>query len=148
MTIEEYSNLFDRGVREVTNDFAQMALASVQDGLALAKLRVLERGEDADGNNFSVYSDAWAKDRASRGRQTEHKDFFDKGDLQASVYGDIDEQGNNTVSVTVRAHGQQNVDKLRGNSNREGGFIFASNKEEIELINDLFLQKIAEKLPT
>jgi len=128
-------------LNELVETRNQHAIESAGDLTALTKIRILERGEDYEGNPFSNYSTPYAKFRRDTGRQDKWKDYNYSGALHASVYPEVTEETQNSVTVEIRPHGSLSELKAQSGSNREGEFIFRPSEEEIDIFNDIYLER-------
>jgi hypothetical protein len=98
---------------------------------ARIKSRIQGSGKNYLNQQFSPYTPAYAKQRQKAGAQTNYVDFTRTGRLFASVYPDTDENSA-VVTVVISAHGQDNIDKVRG-AERKRGNILRPSQDELDL---------------
>ena len=97
----------------------------------LIKLRIQGSGENYLNTKFSPYTPGYAKQRTKKGFQTSYVDFTRTGRLWASVYPDTDENATG-VTIVITAHGQDNIDKVKGAEKKRGN-ILRPSREELDL---------------
>ena len=110
---------------------------------ALIKIRVQGSGENYLNTKLSPYSKDYAKKRLIAGFQIINKDYTRTGRFWASVYAEIDKDGNTIFTIIITAHGQDNIDKAIGAQKKDGN-ILRPSQEELDLAeeaNNLRVQK-------
>ncbi len=116
-------------IREREAEAMRMAL----DGIALVKLRIQTKGQNAALEQFSPYAPAYAKERKASGYQVSYVDFTRTGQMWASVRPVV-ESNNDTQTVVVigstNARGQGIIEGARP----KRGDILAFSRQEIDLI--------------
>ena len=112
---------------------------------ALIKIRVQGSGENYLNTKFSPYSPSYAPQRAKAGFQISYKDFTRTGRFFASVYAEIDKDGNTTYTIIITPHGQDNIDKAIGAQKKDGN-ILRPSQEELDLAEQANNARVAKYL--
>jgi hypothetical protein len=110
---------------------------------ALIKIRIQGSGENYLNTKFSPYSPSYAPQRAKAGFQISYKDFTRTGRFFASVYAEVDKDGNTIFTIIITPHGQDNINKALGAQKKDGN-ILRPSQEELNLAeeaNNLRVQK-------
>lgn len=145
MGLKERANEIQRLVAEVQAEQADEALQIGFDLLGLIKARVQQNGLNAEGNQFSDYSPAYARrGRAELGYQTNYKDFTRTGKLLAEANAQVEGQSGATVQVSIGPTGQLNIDKTAG-ALKQGDEIFRTSQAERDLVMRAYAQRIISK---
>jgi hypothetical protein len=111
---------------------------------ALIKLRIQGSGENYLNQRFSPYTPDYAKQRQKAGAQTNYVDFTRTGRLWTSVYPDTDENSA-VVTVIISAHGQDNVNKVKGAEKKRGNILRPSG-EELKLAQEANAERVRKYL--
>jgi hypothetical protein len=111
---------------------------------ALIKIRIQGSGQNYLNTRFSPYTKDYAKQRAAKGAQTSYVDFTVSGRLFASVYPEVD-TASGIVTVEITAHGQDNIDKIRGAVKKRGN-ILRPAADELQLAEQANNERVRKYL--
>lgn len=135
MTPQEFNRQIDDRLQMLRANRPREVLTIAQELKTAVQLRIQTRGEDFTGAAFVGYSRSWAKNRQSRGRQTNYVDFTDTGRLWANIQPAILSNTKDQTIVEVTARNRQDQDKLRGAKSlpksKPRGNILIPNAKEI-----------------
>ena len=111
------------------------ALRIAFDALALTKLRIQTKGENADNSPFPPYVPGYAKERQAAGYQVGFVDFTRTGRLWANVQPRVEASNVFYATVVVEGSEQRSKDIIQG-AKRKRGNILRPSREELEFIRD------------
>jgi len=131
MNARDFAAKLRQNAQDLRNNREQEVRTIAADLVALIKLRIQQGGENYLNTSFSPYTPGYAQQRQKKGFQIGHVDFTRSGRMFASVYPDTDENGTG-VTVVITAHGQDNIDKVKGAEKKRGN-ILRPSAEELDL---------------
>jgi predicted lipoprotein len=129
---------------ELRRNREQEVKTIASDLVALIKIRIQGSGQNYLNTRFSPYTKDYAKQRAAKGAQISYVDFTRSGRLFASVYPETDNSAG-VVTVEITAHGQDNIDKVRGAVKKRGN-ILRPSKEELQLAEQANQERVKKYL--
>lgn len=150
MTPQEFNRQIDDRLQQLRANRPREVLIISQELKTAVQLRIQTRGENFLGASFIGYSRSWAKDRKSRGRQTNYVDFTDTGRLWANIQPAILSNTKDQTIVEVTARDRENQDKLRGARSlprsAPRGNILIPNQKEIGLASEANRRRLLKYL--
>lgn len=130
MTFDEFQAKLNAVRTTVISNRARLALLAAHDLSATIKLRIQEKGEDANGSQFSPYTPQYAiKGRKQKGYQAEYVDFTRTGRMMANIQPQVASDTQQKTLVVITARSQQERAKLRGQGRKRGNIIRPSQNE-------------------
>lgn len=133
MGIKDAGQRWEKVALKLEREQGEQALQVGFDLLGLVKARVQRDGINAEGQQFSSYSPAYAKrGRAELGYQRQYKDFTRTGELLETANAQLESQSGNQAEVSIGPTGQKNVNKAAGAAG-QGDLIFRTSQQERDL---------------
>jgi len=115
------------------------------DGKALIQRRVQEEGKTASGESTGLYSTAYEKKRAKKGRQINFVDVTDTGEMWRSIGFKEKKQNNKESIVTIAGRDEFTQNKINWNSEKKFEILKLSGSEE-ETLNSVFDEEMTFKI--
>lgn len=138
------SNLIQR-IRQIKHDLIANREAEVLrislDQLALTKLRIQTKGQNAENQPFAPYVPGYAAERKKAGYQVGYVDFTRTGRMWANVSPVVVESSVFSATVVLQGSEQRTNDIIAG-ARKKRGNILQPSKAEIELTRRANNQRI------
>lgn len=117
------------------------ALRIALDQIALVKLRIQSRGENAAGAKFPPYVPPYAREREKKGYQIEFVDLTRTGRTLAAIVPVVVESSIFTATISIQGADDQ-TRAILGGLSRKRGNILEPSADELQLVRDANRQRI------
>lgn len=128
-TIRQFLDNLRRVKAEMIANREKEALVIALDQIALVKLRIQTRGENAKGSKFSPYVPPYAKERKKKGYQIEYVDFTRTGRMWAAIHPVVTESTVFAATVEMRGADEKTRAMLAGHERKRGNILQPSEAE-------------------
>lgn len=141
MNLIEYAQRLLNAKALIVQQRARIALQAAFDLNATIQLRIQEKGEDSQGQQFSPYTKRYAqKGRKDLGYQSEYVDFTRTGRMFNNIQPQVVNNTQDNTLVVITARDTEQAKKLRGQGKKRGNIIYPSKTEIIILSNQYSAQ--------
>jgi hypothetical protein len=121
----------------------RLKIIAGKDLTALIRLRV-QKGERADGGSFKPYAELTKKIRASKGKQTNFKDFTFTGEMWRNFGEKGTSKSGNEVKITIGGKTSDSEYKISENTEREEFSIIKPSESELALVENILKENIED----
>lgn len=146
MTIREYISRLKQSRANIAKERNNDALKIALDATTLVKLRIQQRGENADGQQYEGYTPDYGKlGRKEQGYQADYVDFTRTGRMWANTLPKITAEKDNSITVEIRARDAENEAKQQGQFKKRGNILELS-ESEVAILQETNKQRIIKRL--
>lgn len=134
-TIRQFLDNLRRAKAEMIANREAEALKISLDQIALVKLRIQRKGENAQGAQFSPYTPDYAKNRKKAGYQIGFVDFTRTGKMWAAIQPKVVESNVFRAVVELEGRDEKTRAMLRGHENKRGNILSPNATERAIIAN-------------
>ena len=146
MNLKERAAYYRRLLTTLNQTRDEDAIKAGFNAAALVKARVQRSGENYLGEQFSPYTQDYAKyGRTAKGYQDAYVDFTRTGQLMKSIGVEVSDRGKDFTTVAIRPDNPIDQKKVDGAFKKRGNILLLSEKER-EIISKNFLRLRQERM--
>ena len=133
MSLKQLLDRISQAKQQMVANRESEALRIAFDQVALLKLRIQSRGENAQDAPFEPYTPVYAETRKSKGYQIEFVDFTRTGRMWANIGPEVTSSNVFRAVVDIGGRDEKTRAMLRGHANKRGN-ILAPTQAELSII--------------